>query len=109
MLAMTTIGRRSGRPRSVQLAYFQYEGDLLVVASAMGQERHPGWRYNLDANPDVEVQVRGERFTARARVLTDDEKQKVWGDIRRTIPQMKVYETRTDRNIRVYRLSRVDP
>jgi deazaflavin-dependent oxidoreductase (nitroreductase family) len=108
MLAMTTIGRHSGRPRTVQLACFPYEGDLLVVASAMGQERHPAWRYNLDANPDVELQVRGERFTARARVLTDDEKQKIWDDIRQAIPQMKVYEKRTDRNIRVYRLSRVD-
>ena len=107
-LAMTTIGRHSGRPRSVQLACLPHEGDLLVVASAMGQERHPAWRYNLDANPEVEIQMRGERFTARARVLTDAEKQKVWDDIRRAIPQMRVYETRTDRNIRVYRLSRVD-
>ncbi len=107
MLAMTAIGRRSGRPRSVQLACLPHEGDLLVVASAMGQQRHPAWRYNLDANPEVQVQMRGERFTARARVLTNADKQKVWDDIRQAIPQMKVYETRTDRNIRVYRLSRV--
>jgi deazaflavin-dependent oxidoreductase (nitroreductase family) len=73
----------------------------------MGQEKHPAWRYNIEANPDVEIQARGERFPARARVLTDSEKAAVWDDIRAAIPQMHVYERRTDRNIRVFRLSRV--
>jgi deazaflavin-dependent oxidoreductase (nitroreductase family) len=107
MLTLTAIGRRSGRPRSVHLAHLEHEGDYLVVASAMGQERHPAWRYNIEANPDVEIQARGERFPARARVLTDSEKAAVWNDIRAAIPQMHVYERRTDRNIRVFRLSRV--
>jgi deazaflavin-dependent oxidoreductase (nitroreductase family) len=107
-LALTTIGRRSGRPRSVQLAYVEHEGAFLVVASSMGQAKHPAWRYNLEANPDVEVQVRGERFAARARVLSDAEKQVVWDRIRRAIPQMNVYVKRTNRNIRVFRLVRVD-
>jgi hypothetical protein len=39
-------------------------------------------------------------------VLTDAEKAEVWDDVRRAIPQMNVYEGRTDRNIRVFRLSR---
>ncbi len=108
MLTLTAIGRRSGQPRAVHLACILHEGDHLVVASAMGQERHPGWRYNLEANPEVEIQVSGERFTARARVLTDSEKEEVWNEVRRVIPQMNVYEKRTDRNIRVFRLSRVD-
>jgi len=110
MLTLIAIGRRSGRPRSVHLACLSPPGDdgYLVVASAMGQPRHPAWSYNLDANPDVEVQVKGERFAARARVLTDAEKQEVWDDVRRAIPQMNVYESRTDRKIRVYRLHRVE-
>ncbi len=106
MLTLTATGRRSGRPRSIQLAYVERDGDYLVVASAMGQERHPGWRYNIEANPQVEVQIRGERFAARAEVLGDAEKDEVWPAIRRQIPQMKVYEKRTDRNIRVFRLRR---
>jgi len=109
MLTLTTTGRKSGKPRSVQLACVERAGLRLVVASAMGQERHPAWRYNLDANPDVEVQMRGERFAARARVLGDAEKDEAWDDIKRVIPQIAVYEKRTDRNIRVYRLDRVDP
>ena len=108
MLAVTMVGRKSGKPRTVQLAYVEYEGAYLVVASAMGQERHPGWRYNLEANPDVELQVRGRRMAARARVLSDDEKAKVWPEIKDAIPQMRTYETRTERNIRVFRLDRVE-
>jgi len=106
MLALTVIGRKSGRPRDVQLAFHQDGDELLVVASAMGQERHPAWRYNLEANPEVEVQIRGERFRATAQVLEDAEKARVWPAIKQTIPQMSVYERRTDRNIRVFRLRR---
>ena len=106
MLTMTAIGRRSGQPRSVQLACLENEEDYLVVASAMGQEKHPAWRYNLEANPEVQVQMRGVRFPARAELLTDAEKTTVWGEIRKAIPQLKVYEKRTQRNIRVFRLRR---
>lgn len=106
MLSMTAVGRTSRQPRTVQLAYLADGPDMLVVASAMGQARHPGWRYNIEANPEVEVQVRGERFAAVARVLTDQEKQAFWPAIRETIPQMNVYEKRTERNIRVFRLTR---
>jgi deazaflavin-dependent oxidoreductase (nitroreductase family) len=107
MLTLTAKGRHSGEPRSVHLACLEDGGDYLVVASAMGQEKHPAWRYNIEANPDVEVQVSGERFAARAQVLSDEEKDAFWDAVREAIPQMNVYEKRTDRNIRMFRLSRV--
>jgi deazaflavin-dependent oxidoreductase (nitroreductase family) len=107
MLSMTSIGRSSGRPRSVQLACVEHDGDYLVVASARGQQKHPAWRYNIEANPEVQVQMRGERFVARAQVLNDSQKEEVWAEVRAAIPQITVYETRTDRNIRVFRLTRV--
>jgi deazaflavin-dependent oxidoreductase (nitroreductase family) len=106
MLALTTTGARSGQPRVVQLAYHRDRDDLLVVASAMGQEKHPAWRYNLDAHPAVRVLVRGDEYDAVASVLTPDEKAARWDAIATTIPQMRVYERRTDREIRVYRLTR---
>ena len=106
MLTLTTTGRRSGKPRSVHLACLEREGDYLVVASAMGQDRQPAWRYNIEANPEVDIQVCGDRFAARAQLLADVEKQAVWGDILEAIPQMNVYEARTERNIPVIRLSR---
>jgi deazaflavin-dependent oxidoreductase (nitroreductase family) len=107
MLTLTTTGRRSGEPRSVHLACLDGPDGPLVVASAMGQRRHPAWLHNLIAKPEVEVQMRGERFRARAEPLSDAEKRAVWGEVRRAIPQMKVYEARTARNIRVVRLVRL--
>lgn len=106
MLLLTTKGRKSGLERETQLAYYADGDSYLVVASAMGQARHPDWRYNLEANPDVEVLVRGESFAAHAEVLDDDEKARYWSRIKQTIPQMQVYERRTDRNIKVFRLRR---
>jgi deazaflavin-dependent oxidoreductase (nitroreductase family) len=105
MLTLTTIGRKSGKPRDTQLAYHDDGGDFLVVASAMGQERHPDWSYNLLANPEGEVQLRGARLRVVARQIADAEKDRLWPAIKRTIPQMAVYEQRTTRNIRVFRLT----
>lgn len=104
MLTITMRGRRSGKPRSVHLTSVPHEGNRLIVASAMGQQRHPGWRYNLEANPDVEVQVRGRRYRARAELLSDAEKAEVWDLLRTRVPMIYVYERRTDRNIGVFRL-----
>lgn len=106
MLTLTTVGRHSGKPRSVQLAFHEHDGDRYVVASAMGQEHHPAWSYNIEAAPDVTLQVRGERYAAHATRLTAEEKAELWAAIATTIPQMHTYERRTDRDIKVYRLTR---
>ena len=106
MLTMTATGRRSGQARAVHLACLEDGGSYLVVASAMGQQQHPGWRYNIEANPRVEVQLPGESFVARAQLLSDTEKGAIWDEVREIIPQMDVYEKRTNRNIRVFRLVR---
>ena len=104
MLTLTAVGRHSGKARSVHLACLEQDGDFLIVASAMGQDRHPAWRYNLEANPEVEVQVVGRRFTAHAQLLDDASRAEIWPRVHDAIPQMKIYESRTDRNICVFRL-----
>ena len=108
MVTITMTGRKTGRPRAVHLACVHDEGDILLVASAMGQTTHPAWRYNLEANPECEVQTLGESYRARARVLSDDEKTQIWDKMRAQIPMIHVYEKRTDRNIRVFRLTRAE-
>jgi deazaflavin-dependent oxidoreductase (nitroreductase family) len=107
MLALTVPGRRSGEPRTVQLAYVADGDHLLVVASAMGQQRHPAWRYNLEAAGGGTVQLPGRTVEVTASVLDDAEKARRWDDIVAVIPQMATYVERTDRNIRVFRLTPV--
>jgi deazaflavin-dependent oxidoreductase (nitroreductase family) len=106
MLLLTSTGRKSGQPRETQLAYYPDGDRYLIVASAMGQAGHPDWYYNIEANPEVEVLTDGETFMARAEMLSDDDKAGFWPKIKQSIPQMNVYERRTDRNIRVFRLTR---
>src|SRR5690348_10208929 len=77
-LILTTTGRRTGEPRKTPLIYQEFEGDYLIVASKGGSPEPPAWYLNLQANPEVEVQVMGERFKARARTATAEEKPAMW-------------------------------
>ncbi|MBT8450375.1 MAG: nitroreductase family deazaflavin-dependent oxidoreductase [Deltaproteobacteria bacterium] len=105
-LTLTTIGRKSGKERTVQLGYTPNGDDVLVVASNFGGTNHPAWSYNLDANPSAKIRLGAEDRNVIATRLTDSEKAILWPKIALTIPQMKTYVTKTDRNIKVYRLSR---
>lgn len=106
-LLLTTTGRRTGRPRTTPLIY-QPEGDAyLVVASKGGADEPPLWYLNLQENPEVQVQVKGDRFTARARTATPEEKPRFWKKMAATWPQYDEYQTKTDREIPVVVLERV--
>jgi deazaflavin-dependent oxidoreductase (nitroreductase family) len=104
-LTLTTIGRKSGKVRTVQLGYTEDGDDVLVVASNFGGTSHPAWSLNLDSNPAASVLLGADSKEVVATRLTDSEKAILWPKIAETIPQMKSYVKRTDRNIKVYRLS----
>ncbi len=104
-LVLTTTGRKSGKERTVQLGYAEDGDDLLVVASNFGGTNHPAWSYNLDANPRAKILLGAEKREVVASRLTDSEKAILWPKIADTIPQMKSYVKRTERNIKVYRLA----
>jgi deazaflavin-dependent oxidoreductase (nitroreductase family) len=105
-LLLTTTGRRSGEPREHALIYGRHGDDYLVVASKGGAPQHPAWYLNLEANPEVELQVGGERFAARARTATPDEKPELWRIMIAEWPPYDEYQTKTDRDIPVVVLSR---
>jgi len=105
-LILTTRGRRSAQQRSTPLIY-QRDGDaLLVVASKGGADQPPAWYLNLVADPAVTVQVRGERFGARARVATAQEKPAMWQKMVATWPAYDDYQQKTSREIPVVVLER---
>jgi len=104
-LVLTTTGRKSGKERVVQLGYTEDGEDVLVVASNLGARNHPAWSHNLDANPKAKIQLGSEKRNIVAKRLTDSEKVILWPKIADTIPQMKSYVKKTERNIKVYRLT----
>src|SRR5256885_16535252 len=73
-LILSTKGRKSGETRKNPLIYQQHDGAYLVVASKGGSPKPPAWHLNLEADPEVEVQVKDDRFKARAPTATPDAK-----------------------------------
>ncbi|MCW3021707.1 MAG: nitroreductase family deazaflavin-dependent oxidoreductase [Conexibacter sp.] len=106
-LILTTTGRKSGDERKSALIYGEHGGDHLVVASKGGAPEPPAWYLNLQAQPEVQVQVKGERFTARARDATPEEKPELWAIMTGHWPAYDEYQTKTDRPIPVVVLERV--
>ena len=105
-LLLTTTGRRSGEPRELPLIYGRHGDDYLIVASKGGAPQHPAWYLNLEADPDVELQVGDERFPATARTATPEEKPELWKIMTAEWPAYDEYQTKTDRDIPVVVLSR---
>ena len=106
-LILTTKGRRSGEPRKAPLIYGEHDGAYLVVASKGGDPDHPAWYKNIQADPEVEVQVWGEKFKARARDATPEEKPELWKTMVGHWPAYDEYQTKTDRPIPVVVLERI--
>ncbi|HEY2596682.1 MAG TPA: nitroreductase family deazaflavin-dependent oxidoreductase [Chloroflexota bacterium] len=107
VLILTTTGRRTGRQRSTPLIYGRDGDAYLVVASQGGAPTHPAWYRNLQDNPEVAVQVRADRFAARARTAHADEKARLWKTMTTVWPAYDDYQAKTDRPIPVVVLERV--
>jgi deazaflavin-dependent oxidoreductase (nitroreductase family) len=101
VLLLITTGRRSGEKRTMPLIY-QPDGDrYVIVASKGGSADHPGWYYNLSEDPNVEVQVKGDRFNAVASTAEGEERERLWKLMTATWPAYDQYQQKTDREIPV--------
>jgi deazaflavin-dependent oxidoreductase (nitroreductase family) len=107
ILVLFTKGRKSGEERANALIMEPDDGDYLIVASKGGAPNPPAWFLNLEAEPDaVEVQVKGDRFKANARVATPEEKPRMWQKMTEAWPYYDNYQEKTDREIPVVVLER---
>jgi deazaflavin-dependent oxidoreductase (nitroreductase family) len=105
-LILGTKGRKSGEWRKTPLIYQEHDGDYLVVASKGGAPKPPAWYVNLSADPEVEVQVKGDKFRARARTARPEEKPELWRKMAATWPAYDDYQQKTEREIPVVVLER---
>ncbi|WP_405591856.1 nitroreductase family deazaflavin-dependent oxidoreductase [Streptomyces sp. NBC_01190] len=106
-LLLDYLGRRSGEWRRTVLIYGRDGDDYLVTASQGGAPTSPQWFFSLQENPEVHLRVLDERFTARAEVLSPEEKARVWPHLLEVYPPYADYQKKTDRDIPVVRLRRV--
>jgi deazaflavin-dependent oxidoreductase (nitroreductase family) len=88
---LTTIGRKSGQPRTKPMLYYRDGDKIILPASFGGRSENPLWYRNLKANPDVTVQVRGEVMKLVARDATPEERRRYWPVLIRMYPPYKNY------------------
>lgn len=106
MLLLRTTGRRSGQQRTSALLYYRDRDRLVVVGSKGGSDTGPAWLLNLQANPNVEVQVARKRSPARARIATPAERRRLWPVMTAIWPAYELYQARTRRRIPLVILDR---
>lgn len=108
-LTLTTIGRKSGLPRTQPLLYLSYGEQIVLVGSNWGGPHHPAWTANLIANPEATVRINGRDVRATARLVTGEERDHIWRLALRIWPAFDVYAARcAPRQIRVFCLTPSD-
>jgi F420H(2)-dependent quinone reductase len=78
ILLLAHTGAKSGAKRTSPVMYHEDGATIAVMASKAGQPTHPAWFHNLKANPDTTVQIGSEVRRVRARVATDEERDRLW-------------------------------
>ena len=102
IVELVTTGRKSGKERSTMLSVPIVDGDRLVlVASFGGDDRHPTWYLNLQANPEVRATIAGSTRTMIARIATEEERDELWPQITSVFEGYARYQKRTERQIPV--------
>jgi deazaflavin-dependent oxidoreductase (nitroreductase family) len=107
VVLVDTIGRKSGKVRTVPIACYPYRDSVVVSASNGGQDTHPAWYLNMRANPRVTVQMGRERFEALAEDVPASERDAVWQNVVELNHHQGRYLEKTDRKIPLVWLRRL--
>jgi deazaflavin-dependent oxidoreductase (nitroreductase family) len=99
ILLLETIGRKSGQPRVIPIAYFFHEGKYLIVESNWGKDKHADWYLNLKKNPRAVLQVNGQKITTEAYDAEGEEYMRMWEFTTERHPPYLGYQNMTKRRI----------
>ncbi|MEM9454110.1 MAG: nitroreductase family deazaflavin-dependent oxidoreductase [Myxococcota bacterium] len=105
VLLLTTVGRKTGLVRTNPVLYDRVGDDLIMVASAGGAPFHPGWYYNLKANPTVKVELGPVEQTRVARIATPEERPFFWNRMVLKHPGFADYQRKIKRLLPIVVLS----
>lgn len=106
-MLLTTIGAKSGRPRTTPLVFYREDPDLFIIGSNFGQNHHPAWSANLLANPSAWVNIDGTEIEATATYLEGPARDRIFHEFEKMGDVYRVYNSRTSRELRVFRLTAV--
>ena len=75
---VTTIGRKTGKERSVVVGYFEDGPNLVTMAMNGWGEGEPAWWLNLQAHPDARVDLPGGERLVTGRAAQGEERERLW-------------------------------
>ncbi|CAG0935911.1 Deazaflavin-dependent nitroreductase [Thermoflexales bacterium] len=107
ILILHTLGRKSGQDRAIPIAYFDYEGQYLIVASNWGREKNADWYLNLKKNPHATLEIKGKRIPVIAREAQGEEYHHWWKFAIERHPPYLDYQKMTTRHIPIMLFERV--
>lgn len=107
LLLMTSTGATTGKPRTAPLGYTRDGERYVVVGSNSGGPKNPVWLRNIQADPDVTMEVDTETFPARATVTKGAERRRLLDAHQAAIPIFKKYEVMAGRELPVVALERI--
>jgi deazaflavin-dependent oxidoreductase (nitroreductase family) len=96
LLLLTTTGARSGRAHSVPLLYLTDGDDIVLIASKGGDPRHPYWYFNMKAQPQTSVRIRGATVNCLAHEAEGEARSKLWRRAVDYYPGYASYQARTE-------------
>jgi len=108
VIVLTSVGAKSGMLRKTALMRVEHDGAYAVVASRGGAPSHPVWYWNLVKHPRVELQDGPEKHDYLAREVTGDEKAIWWERAVEAWPDYAKYQEKTERQIPVFVLERIE-
>jgi len=104
LLLLTTVGRKTGHPRTTPVMYIRDGDDYVITASNGGSDKHPAWFYNLQASPQAQIEVPGKHLKVSASVVTPTEREQLWPQLVAQAPFFDNYQKSTTRLIPMIRL-----
>jgi deazaflavin-dependent oxidoreductase (nitroreductase family) len=101
VMLLTVAGRKSGHPHTTPVSYFEHAGGYVVVGSAGGMPDDPQWFRNVRKAAIAAIEVgAGPRRTVGVRVLTGEERERVWTDVvLARVPAFAKYVTKSGRTM----------
>jgi deazaflavin-dependent oxidoreductase (nitroreductase family) len=105
-LLLTSKGRISGEARTIPIIFTAYKNSYVIIASKGGSPTHPKWYLNVLDDPNVEVQVKADKFSGIVRTAESPEREEIWAECVKNWPNYDIYQSRTTRQIPVVVIDR---
>jgi deazaflavin-dependent oxidoreductase (nitroreductase family) len=107
MVLLTTKGAKSGKTYVHPLVYSKDGDRYVIIASFAGAPKHPSWYHNIVANPTVTLEIGNEKFQAKAKITSGEERERLYNAQAAIMPFFNDYRKKTSRQIPVVALTRI--